>query len=147
MVKTVRSERGRALRSIKERLLRNMNYKLPQAHDWMGAFCKVSTLEELKEASERLSKQEKYGMNHLHAHVLGTGDTPDGCKATVEGLPEFLTGIPNQELYMRLCEMESLRVALSEEQWKVFKELQDRGFLVENPETNNCDQSILDSED
>ena len=76
--------------------------------------------------------------------MVGLGHTPDECKVFLGGLPESIESLPDSELYMRLCELEALRVSLCEEQWRVFKELKDRGFFVET--SVSCDQGMSDPE-
>ena len=83
---------------------------------------------------DTLTQQSNHGMQALAARVLAWGPTPDCRHVSLSAGAENIDvdRVPSDVLYSRMCDLEALRVAVSESMAEVAETLIQRGFLVES---------------
>ena len=92
------------------------------------------SMQDVKIASDTLTQQSNHGMQALAARVLAWGPTPDCRHVSLSAGAENIDvdRVPSDVLYSRMCDLEALRVAVSESMAEVAETLTQRGFLVES---------------
>ena len=118
-------------RSISSKIKRRTGYSMPRGHMFLVKVLGESNLPALHEASRRLARQEKESMKPVSMVVAGVGHDPSSCSAVIEGTPLDCSGISTQSLYDRLCELEAAKVALVQEEVRIFEECLRRGCIAE----------------
>ena len=121
-----RTQAQKKTRATYEKLQRRTGYVLPPHHKFM--FQMTEDLQKIKEASERLSRQEAVGIPPVTLLVMGHGATPDTCVAST--LPVDLSA-PSLQLYQRMCELEAVRERCTETMLQILDVLRSRQHLNE----------------
>ena len=129
-----RSDKGKLDRAMAQRYLRATGSSLPAEHRWMFAFAAENqpdavSLDDIYGCSHRLSEQ---GMAGTSARVLSLGSSPDTRRVIIDGAPpQGLSKASSEDLYSKLCDLESLRAEAEAQAADIFSVLLQRGYFVE----------------
>ena len=88
------------------------------------------SLDDIYDCSHRLSEQ---GMAGTSARVLSLGSSPDTRRVIIDGAPpQGLSKASSEDLYSKLCDLESLRAEAEAQAADIFSVLLQRGYFVES---------------
>ena len=126
-----RSANNMEMRAAASRLKYNTGFTLPLPHRFLLEFSSDVSPEALTEASEKLSKMEKTGLQAVSVKVLSQGSQPDHRLVKLSGAPADVQHVESAALYSQLCDWASVAEAAQEQCESLFWELLQRGFFVE----------------